>query len=65
MACPSCTTERLTAARQEGPVNDLDDGTQSAGLMRVGRAHSAAGALDMFGHVGRRRGRPPDVGRTT
>ena len=27
MACPSCTTERLTAARQEGPVNDLDDGT--------------------------------------
>ena len=21
--------------------------------------------LDMFGHVGRRRGRPPDVGRTT
>ena len=34
MACPSCTAERLTAARQEGPVNDLDDGTQSAGLVR-------------------------------
>ena len=22
MACPSCTTERLTAVRQEGPVDD-------------------------------------------
>ena len=65
MACPSCIAEWLSAARQEGPVDDLDDGTPSAGLVRVGRAHSAAGALDMFGHVGRRRGRPPDVGRTT
>ena len=28
MACPSCTAEWLSAARQEGPVDDLDDGTQ-------------------------------------
>ena len=37
MACPSCTAERLSAARQEGLVDDLDDGTQSAGLVRLRR----------------------------
>ena len=25
MACPSCTAEWLSAARQEGPVDDLDE----------------------------------------
>lgn len=34
MAGPSCRTAVNRSAVQEGPVNDLDDGTQSAGLVR-------------------------------
>lgn len=40
MACPSCTAERLSAARQEGPADDLDE---TVGQFRVVAAQQGDG----------------------
>ncbi len=40
MACPSCTAEWLSAARQEGPADDLDE---TVGQFRVVAAQQGDG----------------------